>query len=145
MRLTVWNLQSSKAVTKAVHYSINISSQVFMTVNVEIVSLWVVTPCNTIGGYQRPNLRPSPVPFLWVSLCSWPHPLQIHLNPEDGGSLCLWNVGIHLQHYMVSQLRRPHSEHYINVCTSPSPLHHEPYLFKYIYMNRTLYPTWLFL
>lgn len=60
----------------------------------------------------------------------WPHPLQIHFNPEDGGSLCLWNVGIHLQHYMVSQLRRPQSTLYWWV--QSTLFRHEPYLFKYL-------------
>jgi len=35
----------------------------------------------------------------------------IHFNSKDAGSVLLRNVIIHLQDYVISQLRRPQSEH----------------------------------
>jgi len=46
-----------------------------MAVNIQVQVFWVVTPCSVVIGYQL----------------------------EDGGSKVLWNAGILLQHYMVSQ------------------------------------------
>jgi len=54
----------------------------------EVEVFWVVTPCSVVVGYQ----------CFWGPSC---------LHCEDGGSKVLWNIGILLQLYMVSQPRRP--------------------------------------
>jgi len=36
--------------------------------------------------------------------------VEVHLHPEDGGSMGLWNAGILPQHYTASQPRRPQTE-----------------------------------
>jgi hypothetical protein len=51
----------------------------------EIEVFWDVTPCSVVVGYQRFR-RP--------------------FHPRKGGSMDLWNVGILLQHYTASQLRK---------------------------------------
>jgi len=47
---------------------------------------------------------------LVVMQCSVVTGHQRALHPEDGGSTDLWNVGILLQRYTVSQIRRPRLE-----------------------------------
>jgi hypothetical protein len=39
-----------------------------------------------------------------------PIPYPTHFNREDGGNVFLWNIGIRLPDYVVSQPRRPQSE-----------------------------------
>jgi hypothetical protein len=54
----------------------------FMALKILIAFFWVVTPCSLVGGYQCFYL-------------------------EDGGDTFLPKIGNHLQHYALSQPRRP--------------------------------------
>jgi hypothetical protein len=105
---TVWNHLRFKVVTKHVHYIITIGSWGFITGSFEVVIIWFTVLEDGIS-----TLTSGHVPFLWVwvaaflavSPCEWPTPLPIHFNLEDGCSVCLWNVGIHLQHCMASEFK----------------------------------------
>jgi len=57
-----------------------------MVVKIQVMDFWVVTPCSVVV---------------------WCRPLYLHLHPEDGGSRVMWNLGILLQHYTVSQPKSP--------------------------------------
>ena len=39
----------------------------------------------------------------------WPPPQAVHFNPEEGGSVLLQNIGIHLHNYAKPQSTRLHS------------------------------------
>jgi hypothetical protein len=53
----------------------------------------IVTPCSVMIGYQHLG-----------------EPCCFHLQGGDGDGMVLWNIGTLLQHYMVSQPRRPQLE-----------------------------------
>jgi hypothetical protein len=54
--------------------------EVLTAVKMQIFVFLVETPCGFVGRYQR-----------------FGGTYYIYLNPEDGGSMFLWNVGIYLQ------------------------------------------------
>jgi hypothetical protein len=60
---------------------------------IQVKVFWVVKLCSVVIGYQH-----------FRCLC------HLHLFPQDGGSMDLWNVGVLPQLYITSQPRRPQSE-----------------------------------
>jgi hypothetical protein len=54
-------------------------------------------------NYSPPYTYPSSYPaYIYVQF-----PYTTHFNPEDWGSMVLWNTGIQPPHYMVQQPRKP--------------------------------------
>jgi len=60
--------------------------EVFTPMKFQVEIFWVVTPFSTVVWYQR-----------------FKGPCCLHLHPECGGSMELWNVGILPQDYTASQ------------------------------------------
>jgi len=48
-----------------------------MAVKIQVQDFCDVMPCSVVGGYQL-----------------FKGPCHLHLHPEDGGDMDLWNVGI---------------------------------------------------
>jgi hypothetical protein len=72
---------------------------------------WIVTPYNVVVGYQRfRGLCSLQMEAAWTSETLVAYYITRRHNPEDGGSMYLWDVGILPQHYTASESLRPRSE-----------------------------------
>jgi len=68
-------------------------STVKRNTKIQVTVFWIVTPCSNVAGYQ----------CFRASCC-------LHLEPEDRGSMVIWNIGILPHHYTVSQPTRSQLE-----------------------------------
>jgi hypothetical protein len=82
-----------KALEKRPFSSAYVTQKMGETMSTQFEVFWVVTPCSVMVWYKR----------FRISFC-------LFLQGEDGGCMHLWNFGILLQHYTVSQPRRTRRE-----------------------------------
>jgi hypothetical protein len=76
--------------------------------------------CFPPSSYWLTHIVPLLLPLLHLS----PLPGTTHLNPEDGGSKVLWNVGILPQYCTLSQLHSNFLYSYLKIHTAKSTVTH---------------------